>query len=453
MEVDYIRLGIDVRTGEPVYVSEPDWLMHTAVFGVTGTGKSTLLEQVARQIILAHDRRRQGLCVIDRPGTMLRSLVDWQAACDLAIPNVLMDLSDCDHIVAYTPIRKRAGKSNESIVREAVLSLAHVRGEHSLDRTARLELVATNLLHALMLAGATFAEADALLDPMDNALRDAIVDRLDDERVKRWWKQAQSMPPRQRATELASTRNRLARLTTAPTLRRMLGQNSSIDLDRLVARGDVLLSSVGTRPTCADGDADTLFSLLLSDLWNVARERSPGSAPFTVMLDEFHALITPAVIEGLPQSRKFGVAFVLATQFPAQLRSQSQRMYNETMASCRTRVSFGVDAANARILAPDLGVQPQTLTRLEKFHAVVKRLNNPRPIIIRTEPLWPLRPSARQWTKWQTLQRNLLGANLVTPAQADACIQARQNALINPRASAVEPDSTEPDAFTRRVPK
>lgn len=450
MATTHLRLGVEVGTGEPVYVTAREWTMHTAVFGVTGTGKSTLLEQIARQILSNHHARGEGLCLIDRPGTMLDSLIDWQSGCRLQVPNVLMDLSDSAHVIPYSPIRRRAGKAIETIVADAVLALAHTRGEASLDRTTRIELVATNLFHALLLTDCTLAEADAMLDPMENALRDLIVDRLPDQRLQRWWQQIGALSPRQRLAEFASTRSRIARLA-APVLRRMTGQSRSLNLNEVLHQAVVLLASIGARAACSETDADTFFSLLLSDLWNVARDRSSSSPIYTIILDEFHSLITPAVVEGLPQCRKYNIAFVLATQFPAQLRSQNRRMYEEVMGSCRTKISFRVDAQNARLLANDLHVRPQTLTRLEKYHAVVKLVDDPRPRLIRTEPIWPLRAQPPHRDEWVQRQFDSLGHLVLTPEDVDAAIQRRQQDLIGSLPPATEPDLSQPDAFVRHV--
>jgi hypothetical protein len=105
-------------------------------------------------------------------------------------------------------------------------------------------------------------------------------------------------------------------------------------------------------------DADTLGTLLLTDLWAAARERGknkPNQKPFYVFVDEFQRFITPDIAESLAEARGFGLHITAANQFPGQLLDEGdagKKLYKGIMENARSKAVFQLsDEENLQLLA------------------------------------------------------------------------------------------------------
>lgn len=396
-----LELGVDRLTGESVYLTAAERLEHMAVFGSTGTGKTSAAIGWLRQLAIRHDQSGQGFLVIDRPGTMVDALVAWMAAYDIEAPTLIIDPSDHRWVVPYSPLVARPGKDHQTVARDAVRALMHSRGREDASDAPLMEDTAAMTFDTILAAELTIADALDLLDPDDNIVRDAAIARLPaGGRLARYWAEFESKARSRRVTDTASTRRRLTQLCGSPTLRSIMGRPASIDLSRAMDDGLIVLLSLSTAGAGGAADTTVLATMLLSDLWTRATERRPGARPFTVCIDEASTLVTPSVAAALPQARKHGVGFMLVTQAPAQFKQRDPRLFTEVMLNARTKVCFQLDVAGAKVVAPELGVSAEALLKLDRQEAIVRLPRCPRPRFIRIETLVPMEADRQHRRAW-----------------------------------------------------
>lgn len=113
----------------------------------------------------------------------------------------------------------------------------------------------------------------------------------------------------------------------------------------------------------SEEDAALFATLLLSDLWTAARQRTKGTGsnapkPFYVYIDEFQNFITPTIAKNLDQARGFGLHLTLAHQFPQQLMhagAHGEQVWDSIMVNARSKVVFSIGGEkNLKPLAEDL---------------------------------------------------------------------------------------------------
>ncbi len=120
----------------------------------------------------------------------------------------------------------------------------------------------------------------------------------------------------------------------------------SFEWRRAMDEGWIVLVNLSTTSgRLSGGAANTLCTLLLTDLWTTARERGKSSAGrgFYVYADEFQRFVTPDIAESLDEARGYGLHLTLAHQFPTQLKNQGEngkRVYDSILGSAANKVVF-----------------------------------------------------------------------------------------------------------------
>ena len=88
--------------GERLELGPEDLETHVHGVGASRTGKSKLIEWIAREMI----RARQGLCLIDPHGFLYDDLVRWLAYLTPKREIILFNPSSEDRIVGFNPFRR-----------------------------------------------------------------------------------------------------------------------------------------------------------------------------------------------------------------------------------------------------------------------------------------------------------------------------------------------------------
>jgi hypothetical protein len=216
--------------GTLVGIKQADRLSHMYVIGKTGTGKSTLLETLAFQDIA----QGRGMMLIDPHGDLAERIMG-------GIPPhrrhdvIYFNVPDPNQPYGYNPLKH---------VREDKISLAASGLLEAFKKMwpdawgVRMEHVLRNALLALLeQPNVTLLDVLRLLD--DKTYRSAIVDRLANDQVRRFWRdEYDHYPPRLKAEAIAPIQNKIGAYLADPTLRRILtSPEKPIHLRRLMDEG------------------------------------------------------------------------------------------------------------------------------------------------------------------------------------------------------------------------
>lgn len=348
-----LTLGARLDGQGDLLLTPDDRESHTYIAGATRTGKSKLIEHLIRQDIGTWRKHRCGMLLLDPHGEVYREVMRAVAARGKTdIPIVPIDLTDSEYIVSYNALRKQQADVS-AIVNGFVGGMAHVWGESNTNNTPRFERWAANLLHALYQLDQTLAEAPLMLSMHDPSFRQTMLPHLSGSALEHW--QWACQMTRNRFEEQAeSTVNRMKRFQETEKLKLMLGTcEPSFDFNQAMDEGWIVLVNLSTEGAWAyEDDANTLATLMLTDLWTTAKARGKGKdkRPFRVVIDEFQNFITPTIAKNLAQAAGFGLHMTLATQFPTQLLSAGsvgEDIYRNVMGNARSKIVFSLEEADS----------------------------------------------------------------------------------------------------------
>jgi hypothetical protein len=339
----------DHRSSRTIFgIRSSDRFFHTYTIGKTGTGKSTVLETLIRQDILAG----HGLCLIDPHGDLAERVV-------ATVPPERLDdlhylnMPDAKQPFGYNPLRK----VHSSLIPLAASGIMEAFKKHWRDAWGvRMEHILRNAVYALLENdGATLPDVLRLL--RDKPYRRQIVAGLQNEQVKDFWRlEFEQYSFRYRADAVAPVQNKVGALLADPRLRRLFVEPlRPLRVRRLMDNKQILLVNLA-RGQVGEDTAALLGSLLVTTIGLAAfsRSNSPEDqrAPFFLYLDEFQNFTTGSVATMISELRKYRVGLVLANQHLGQLTDEVR---DAVLGNVGTLISFRVGPNDASLLAKEFG--------------------------------------------------------------------------------------------------
>jgi len=363
------RVGrTNFRNSEVLFgIEQPDRLFHMHIIGKTGTGKSTLLETLIRQDIVAGD----GLALIDPHGDLVERIAD-------SIPDfrrrdvVYLNAPDAAQPYGYNPLRHvRADKI--ALAASGLLdAFKKIWGD---AWGVRMEHILRNALFALLEYGeATLADILRLMS--DTSFRKKVADRLKNEPVRNFWLNEFSRYSYVYQRDgIAPIQNKVGAFLADPLLNRIL-TSPKIDLRirRTMDEGGVLLVNLA-KGKIGEDSASLLGALLVSTIGLAAFSRADVAErerrDFVLYIDEFQNFTTLGLANMASELRKYGVGLVLAHQHLHQLEPDIR---HAILGNVGTLISFRVGAEDAPYLAKEF--QPkfdvEDLINLPNYHIYLK---------------------------------------------------------------------------------
>lgn len=321
-------------------IKREDRFLHTYVIGKTGTGKSTLLGNMAAQD-LGHGN---GFALIDPHGDLVDRLYR-EALLTGRTDVIYLDATDPSQPYGYNPLRHvRADR-----IPLAASGLLEVFKKMWSDAWGvRMEHILRNALYALL------EQKDATLSDIPRLFRDAtyrktIAASLKNEPVRLFWeKEFERYSFAYRADGVASIQNKIGAFLADPVMRRILTEpKEAISLRRIMDEGKVLLVNLGKGRIGEDSSA-LLGGLLVTTIGLAAYSRADTAAEtrrdFFVYVDEFQSFTTLAVANMLSELRKYRVGLTMAHQYLFQLEPDIR---HAVLGNAGTLISFRLGAEDA----------------------------------------------------------------------------------------------------------
>ena len=327
-------------------IREHDRLSHMYVIGKTGTGKSTLLRNMAVQDM----DRGKGLALLDPHGSLVedvrRAVPRWREN-DL----VYLDVPDSSKSWFFNPVENVPQDQQALAASHLVETFKKIWPD---GWGARLEHLLRNVAFTLLeLPGTTLADIPRLLTDKD--FRAFRVRELKNPAVKDFWRdEFARFTYGMRGVVVAPLQNKVGAFLTDPLLRRIFsGKKSSFNLRDVMDGRKILLVNL-SKGQIGEGAARLLGSLLVGTLSLAALGRATSSRQqpnFFVYLDEFQSFATVSLATMMAELRKFGVGAVLAHQYLAQLDTEIR---DAVLGNVGTLISFRVGALDAPLIAKHL---------------------------------------------------------------------------------------------------
>lgn len=344
---------------------------HCYVLGKTGMGKTTLLQNVLMEDIVAG----RGCAVFDPHGDLATTLLD-------VVPKsrtndvVLFDPADREFAIAFNPLQVPKG-GDATLVADGVLSaFSKVFGFDESQAPRMLHIFRNCLLTLVEMPEATLLSVQRLmLDPMYRKTATAFVSNP----VVRsfWTDEFGKWKPQDRTAFIASLQNKLGAFLTNDKLQRILGQpKGKVDLRQIMDDGKILIVNL-SKGTVGENASDLLGSLLVTSLQLAAMSRANiperDRRDFSIVIDEFQNYATPAIATFLSEARKYRTHLILSHQFTAQLPPE---ILSAVLGNVGSMVVFQIGADDAELFERQLGghVTVDNLMNIPKFHAYCRLL-------------------------------------------------------------------------------
>lgn len=364
---DGVLLGVNEHMGQraPVRLSTETRLRHVYVVGGTGTGKSTLLLNLA----LGDIEEGRGIAVLDPHG----SLVDAICA---QIPEsrirdvVLLNPADVDYPIGFNIL------SAHSELEKTLLSsdLVAIFRRLSTSWGDQMTAVLGNAILAFLESeeGGTLPELRRFL--VDPSFRTAFLRTVGDDEVVYFW---QKEFPLLRGSPQAPLLTRLDAFLRPKLIRNMVSQRrSSLDFRRIMDDRKILLCKL-SQGAIGEENAYLLGALIVAKLQQLASSRQEleetRRTEFYLYLDEFQHFITPSVSALLSGVRKYRMGLILAHQNLTQLGQRADGLIDSVLANAGTRICFRLGDADAKQLSQGFSFfEPPDFQNLGLGEAIVR---------------------------------------------------------------------------------
>ncbi len=325
-----------------------DRFQHMYVIGQTGTGKSTLLKNIAIQDI--HSGR--GIAVIDPHGEFVEDLLTMVPE-DRVKDVIYFNPADIDFPIGFNVLEVN-DPGQKHLVASGLMSIFTKiwAGVWS----ARMEYILNNAVLALLDSpDTTFLGITRML--VDKNYRKYIVDNIKDPLVKSFWvNEYEQYNERLRTDAISPIQNKVGQFLASPLIRNMVGQTkSTLRLDDAMNTGKILLANVSKGRVGEDNSA-LLGAMLITKIQLTAMERVKivdisQRKPFILFVDEFQNFATDSFASILSEARKYRLGLIISHQFIGQLVTDtSTKVRDAIFGNVGTMVNFRVGAPDAEFL-------------------------------------------------------------------------------------------------------
>lgn len=353
---------------------------HCYIIGQTGTGKSTLMQHK-----ILHDiNAGRGVGVLDPHGTLIEDILlrfPRKRAKDL----VIMDMTDVDNPVGFNPLFIQEGDPFAYRIRRDLLIdelYTHLDKVYDLAKTGG-PIFETHFRAMLgLLLGLEQPEPPCIPNLMvfrmlytSEELRRHLTGRIQgrDGMLEDFVQEAMAAGGDLKMNNIAPyITSKFSRFISDLNLRNITCQSRSLDLDKIVAEGKVLLVHLG-KGRIGEQAAGLLASQLISRVQQAVmkRGREGQLTPYHLYADEFQMVASERFAELLAEGRKFGLSLTVAHQFASQIPPEVLRA---VLGNVGTTVLFRVGAQDSEVFAPLFSPTfgKRDLVSLPNFRAYVR---------------------------------------------------------------------------------
>jgi Type IV secretion-system coupling protein DNA-binding domain len=344
-----VHIGrVDFRDRDDVFgIKTEDRFSHIYIIGKTGTGKSTLLENMAAQDLACG----RSFALIDPHGDLaekIASRVETSGRRDV----IYLNPADPKQPYGYNPLRQ----VRPEFISLAASGLIEVLKKMWADSWGvRMEHILRNVLLALLeQPNVTLQDVLRLLS--ENKYRKQIAAKVRNETVRRFLEhEFERFTFGYRADGIAPIQNKIGAFLADPLLNRILtAPKKELSIRRIMDSGGVLLVNLSKGRLGEDSSA-LLGGLVVTTVGLAAFSRAdlPAEArkEFFVYVDEFQSFTTLALVNMFSELRKYRVGFTVAHQYIHQLEPEIR---HAILGNAGTLIAFRVGAEDAPILAQEL---------------------------------------------------------------------------------------------------
>lgn len=348
-------------------IKKDDRRKHLYIMGKTGTGKSTLIANMA----INDMKNGEGVAVIDPHGDLCDILLDFVPSHrinDVAY----LDPSDTSYPFHLNPLELK-NPSYRELIASGIVSIFYKLYHYSWG--PRLEYILRNtILTLLHVPNSTLLQVPEILT--NEKYREKIVEKLDDRVLKNFWlNEFAKMSPQMKSEAVSPILNKVGQFLSSQTIRNIVGSpTSTVDLETMMNDGKIVIVNLSQGKLGEDSSA-LLGAMIITKMQLAAMNRvyvsEEARRDFYLYVDEFQNFATQSFIKILSEARKYRLNLTLANQYIGQIDEDVQKAIFGNAGSMAT---FSVGAGDARLMSREFGEKytEGELVGLGNFQIVVK---------------------------------------------------------------------------------
>lgn len=340
---------------------------HMYLLGKTGTGKSTLLSNMA----ISDIQEGKGVALIDPHGDLAEELLHF-------IPKnrigdvIYFNPGDLGFPIAFNPLSKVPHEFRHLVAAGIISTFKKIWPEFW---GPRLEHI---LRHALLTLldqpESTLLDLPRLLT--QKSFRDEAIKHVQSQHVREFWfHEFERYSAWMRSEAVSPILNKVSLYLTSPLLRNIVGQaKSTFEMREIMDQGKILIANLA-KGTVGEDAAALLGSMLVTSAQLAALSRTdlpePQRRGFYLYVDEVHNFLTLSFAHILSEARKYGLNLVLAHQYIEQLEDKIKAAI---FGNAGTIIAFRVGAEDAKYLAREFYpvFSEADLVNLPNYHIYLK---------------------------------------------------------------------------------
>jgi hypothetical protein len=319
---------------------------HMYIVGKTGTGKSTLIENMA----ISDIKNGNGLALIDPHGDLAEDILDFVPK--RRIKDVIyFNPGDLDYPIAFNPLEKVHSDFRHLVASGLISTLKKIWSEFWGPRLEHI--LRHSILTLLEYPGSTLLDLPKLLT--DKEFRKSVLNHVTHPQVKEFWLyEFEKYSAWLRSEAISPILNKIGQFLISIPLRNIVGQKeNTFDLRKVMDEGKILIVNLA-KGKIGEDNCSLLGAMIVTKIQLAALSRSDlpqdKRRPFYLYVDEIHNFLTLSFADILSEARKYGLNLILAHQYIEQL---DEKIRAAIFGNVGTIISFRLGAEDAKYLAKE----------------------------------------------------------------------------------------------------
>jgi hypothetical protein len=325
-------------------IKEKNRRAHIYIIGKTGTGKSTLIENM----VVSDIKDGNGVALIDPHGDLaekILTLIPRERINDV----IYFNPADIDFPIAFNPLEQIHADYHDLVASGLIAVFKKIWTDFWGPRLEHI--LRYSIMTLLEYPGSTLLDIPRLLT--DGEFRKTVVGKVKHPQVRAFWfSEYDKYSAWMRSSAISPILNKIGQFLVSIPLRNIVGQrNNTFKLRTVMDEKKILIVNLAKGKIGEDNCA-LLGAMLVTRMQLAAMSRAnlPESRrhSFYLYVDEMHNFITLSFADVLSEARKYGLSLTLAHQYIEQLDSEIRAA---VFGNVGTMIAFRLGAKDASYLA------------------------------------------------------------------------------------------------------
>lgn len=368
-----------------IRIKTEDRFRHFYVIGQTGTGKSSVIQVLARQDIDLGN----GLCVMDPHGDLANDLMPFVPR-ERADDVIYFDPADLARPMGLNLLEASTPDEKQMVAQDAMNMMIKLFGNEIFG--PRIQDYFRNGVLTLMDYPGGSALTDIVRLFTDDDFQKERRRTLKDPIVKAWWDYTYAkMGDREKAEIIPYFQAKFGGFITNSMMRNIIGQTkSSFDMFDVMQKKKILFINL-SKGVLGDFNSKLLGMIMVSKVQVSAMRRQSleknERQDFFLYVDEFQNYITDSIESILSEARKYRLGLIVAHQYLGQLHKSDAltksdvNLKDAIFGNVGTLLSYKVGPEDAEFLAKQFApnFSDRDLINMDKFKGVMKLMVDGQP--------------------------------------------------------------------------